>query len=260
MVEVYIPENVEFEKGKIAEMVGDALQRCVAGRRVGTYPRSRWTGGDQAWDDFIMLDAIHGICSEIWPRWCRQCGPVGRGRGGFPVGGAVGASVAEAHEQGDEEGAEGLEASRGLAGSGEVGGGVGSGADDIEQQRLENELHRQMATSWLQGKPLTRAIVLRQVMEPLRQLLQLELEVGSKAWAGRQDARAAVSMMQGLGTDGRTFPLVEAACGRMTQRFHQQVRLLFAEEELWKHMIPSYDMNIRTRSAVAVLPLETVGV
>lgn len=122
-------------------------------------------------------------------------------------------------------------------------GGEGSQHDGP----AENEAHRREALQWLRSKPLTRLIVIRQVMEPLRQLLQAQLVLGSAVWANNQDAFAAVALAEGAVGEGRAFPIVEAAVGRLELRFSTQAQCLMHEERLWNHLIPLADLNIRMR-------------
>ena len=47
-----------------------AIRDCVVGTRLSTYPRHNWTGADKAWPEFVSLDAVHRILTDVWPRYC----------------------------------------------------------------------------------------------------------------------------------------------------------------------------------------------
>ena len=69
--------GVPVDRDRIALVVSSAIHRCLASRQMTIYPRHRWTRGDQAWDDFIMLEAVHGLVSAVWLQFCVEVGQIG---------------------------------------------------------------------------------------------------------------------------------------------------------------------------------------
>lgn len=215
----------------------------------------------------ILFEGLHGVLSEIFPRWCAQVGPVANcepsaaqaagppedlaGSSAFAaeLGGAVSAMLADA------------EAAAAAAGQGPE-------AACFESARVENERHRREALNWLESAPLTRVIVVRQAMEPLRQLMSAHLKLACAEWQPSQDAAVAVSIAAGRsGAEGRTCSVVEAASGRLEERARQQIASLMQVPHLWAHVIPDQDMNVRCRhfafkllSAAAALTQEALAV
>ncbi|CAK0829047.1 unnamed protein product, partial [Prorocentrum cordatum] len=244
VIEVYVPEGIDYDRTRIADVVGRGIQSCVAGRRFKVYPRSRWTGADQAFDEFVMMEAIHGMVSAIWATWCSVAGSLGPHRGAHASLGADrpwhSVDRAPSTRPGD------MQRDDTATGGGDAPGADGM-ADAYEAARMENEQRRRKATDWLRSRPLSRSIVIRQTMEPLRQLRQQHLAIGGKQWQRDHQQEAARSADADVSIDA-SYPIVVAASGELEKTSHYQFRKLFEESGLWDHLLQPGDMNVKTRN------------
>lgn len=247
VVEVYVPEHVSVDRSRIAEVVGDALQQCVAGAHLTTYPRHRWTKADRALDDCIMLDAIHGLLSAVFPLWCRECGAIGASSGISEIAQQAGGVALvnprfPALQDMPEAPAEPLAQAK------DAPTAEHSSPQTADAAREDNETHRRVALSWLRSEPLTRIIIIRQAMEPLRQLMAAHLVLGSLGWEEQQDeAAASAATSSSAAAEGRSYAVVEAASGRLERQCREQVGMLLNEPRLWEHLIPAKDMTLEVR-------------
>ena len=257
MIQVFVPEHVAFNRPRIVEVVSEGIQACLADTRPTVYPRHRWTRGDTAWDEFIMLESVHGLLSAVWPAWCMAVVGGGRRRVAAPKHGG--------HGRAATDGSLAKFPTMGEVVAMNVAADAAHAASASEQQsiiqpdrfkelpskaelaRMENEKHRREATTWLNTCPLGRAKTLRMVLEPLRQLLKLQLEVGGSKWNRRQDAAVATSVSCNMGADLRTFPILEAAMGRITAACHERFAMLLSQAPLWEHLMEPGDYTVTGR-------------
>ena len=65
VVEVYVGEHLLVNRRRIAPVVGEAFQRCIAGRRMTTCPRYRFARSDYAFHECRLMDACHGSCRRL---------------------------------------------------------------------------------------------------------------------------------------------------------------------------------------------------
>ena len=113
--------------------------------------------------------------------------------------------------------------------------------------RMQNDQHRREAGLWLSSKPLTTALITRQVMEPLRQLMQSQLELGGISWVKKQHASAVQAMKNGFHGEGRSYPIAEAASQKLEKHCSDSVFMLLREQRLWQDLIPIKDQTVATR-------------
>lgn len=246
-VEVYMPDGVPYSHARIADVVAGAIHQCLAASRFCTYPRHRWTRGDRAWDEFIMLESVHGLASAVWPKFCAEISRPAR-RSPLAAGQLVAPSPSRFAPQpslpappADASGQDSQSTEPPHAATGEEVAGT------ADQAREENERHRSRATEWLNGQPLTHALIIRQVLEPLRAMMSRLLEVGGRDWQRKQDAAEASGLLAADPSQRRAFPAVEAASGRLERPCHQGLWLLLSEPRLWADLVPLSDHTVSMR-------------
>lgn len=237
VVEVYIPENVPCDHERIREVVSSAIHQSLASCHMTVFPRHRWTNGDKAFDNFILLEALHGLVSAVWQRFCLAVGQVGGSRNARAgMGSAKDAAAVLPKELLPLEDV-GISAPDTVAAAPEEAELDGAAGADADSFREEQEAHRRLATEWLQTGPLVRATIMRFVMEPLVRLLRSQLHVGGASWDQRQDA-AEASALASMQAQGRNFPIAEAAQGRLEAQAHRGFKLLLHETRLWENVVP----------------------
>ena len=77
---IFMPDGVAFDAAAVKEAVAEGLRKCLASARFALYPRNRWTGCGRAWDQFLLLEGVHGLASAVWPLWVPST-DIGRPRG-----------------------------------------------------------------------------------------------------------------------------------------------------------------------------------
>ena len=84
-IEVWVPNAVQHvNKAQIVSAVSEALCHILAGSKMTVYPRHRWTRADAAFDEFCLLEGIHGLASLVFPQWSRAVGAV-KAKASLPV-------------------------------------------------------------------------------------------------------------------------------------------------------------------------------
>lgn len=66
-VEVFVANGISYDHGRVASVVGAALRQSLTSTQMTPHPRSRWAKGDEAWNQFLLLEGIHGLLSTVWP-------------------------------------------------------------------------------------------------------------------------------------------------------------------------------------------------
>ena len=113
---------------------------------------------------------------------------------------------------------------------------------------MKNSKERAAALSWFASNPLKHLILVRRVMEPLRQLLSSQLEVSSDHWEVTQQARVAAAIKSGADLRGaRRFRVGIAADCVFEQEALQTLGFLFVEDDLWK-ILPEDGWTFRFRA------------
>ena len=266
-IEVYVPVGAVIDEGRIKHVVASSLTSILCNSKLTVYPRHRWTKGDVAFDEVILMEGIHGVASAVWPLWAKDVGRIGPAKAPVarPAEGAAG-------EAGDF--------------AGDFAGGADGDGDDVLALALpseagglpqadlaadvcfraaqeENERHRKNAGAGLASRPLAQCIVIRQVMEPLRRLLVRQLALSGNNCEHKQ--RVAVAKARSTPAT-RSYPIVECATGALEEPTFREVELLMCHSALWQHVIPAADRHLALRglafrqlSSVGCLLHETLG-
>lgn len=235
------------EPGAILQHMTDGLIVALASAQPALYNRSRWTGSDIAVDDLGVFEAVHRLLSTTYCRFAASF-----------AGGALRKNllalrlsmtnydedaplelVDNASDQcddqpmGEEAGASAVDDSE--RGTDPHGTSQQGGTADWARQ---NATDRRIALGFLRLKPLGHLILLRMLMEPLRQLLSAQFEQASDKWEAKQRAQAAKALNEGKAAS-RKYRVVELAEGTLGQTFYEQLQLLFEAPVLWAAMPPS---------------------
>lgn len=243
VIEVFVPQGIKHDRRRVVDVISSALVQSIASARMTLYPRSRWTKGEKAWGELILMEALHGLLSSVWKRFCQEVGQVGAAKQTLAGGPdarrlARGPPLLSDREAGDAADQDGL-AEVGVEG----GGAEDALAGGMDSAREENERRRRLATEWLETDPLSNAVILRMCLEPLRKLLGKRLELGSVDWESKQKAAVAHSLAGGVGNAGdaagagRKYAVVEAAGGAIEQKCHTALAQLLQQAELWQHVL-----------------------
>ena len=242
-IQVYVPPGLEYDAQQVASTVAWSLQQLVVPGQFTIFPRSRWTKDDVAFDEFCLLEGIHRLASIVYPLWAADQSdvPIARFSGGDIAGHGNQPGAAETDRGCHDENRGNL--LRGATGHGHDQEAAGAGATDPDMARLMNEMHRREALIWLAGRPLGRALLLRQVMIPFKKLQKAYFNMGSDKWDNMQDGVVAESLRSGRNED-RTFAVVECAMQRLEKKFNEDAMMLMNEPVLWADLLPVESQNL----------------
>lgn len=264
-IEVFVPPGLAYDRERIAAVVADSLEAVLVPGAFRVYPRNRWTQVDLAFDEFCLLEGVHGLASVVYPLWAAETASAASVRRfGHEAGRAPPAEPAESGVAlGDRLGGSGAReefAVERSAPEAEAGDGIGDSA------RQENDHHRRQALEWLASRPLGRALLVRQCMEPLRRLVHSYLYIGSSVWETEQAAALAAALQNQAEPSDRRFVLVECAQQGLEHKFSADCSMLLQVAGLWNDLIPAADQTLAMRglafrmlSSAEALVYETIG-
>ena len=232
-IQIWVPEGVDVDASRVADVVAAALQRVVTGTRMRVYRKDRWTGAADSMDFFLLLEGIHNLAAQTWPKFqaamIGENGPIRRA-GQPPVAPAGGRPV----------GADPGQSPWGPGGGGAHGeGAAGESAEASSEQRRasndpafydtaakDNENHRNVTAMWLDSSPFGRSLVLRQVMEPLTRLMEHHLLLGSSQWVRKEQAKEVHRFNVDDPREHRSYAVVELAKGALERECLADLSLL----------------------------------
>lgn len=241
-ITVFLPDHAEYDANVVKATVAQAMRACLAGARPSTYPRHRWTGAEAAWSEWCLLEAVHGLGSAVWALYCQ--GPqavASSAAGGAPGGGSALAPDMQLAIADDGSM---------LAVAPAFADGLADGSaatQSIDTARAQQDTHRREASLWLMSDRLAPSLIIRQTLEPLRQLLAEQLDLGSKAWHRRQE-RAEAQRLASCGEGSREWPVTVACSGCMERRAQERMWMLLDDVRMWQDLIPIDQQTVRLRS------------
>ena len=195
----------------------DAIQKLVsfvtsvfASTAPKCWPRSRWTGARESTNWLAILEACHGLLTDVYLRWAA------RERGGQWIEAmrqrarVDRLSCLEAADDDNAmgDGDEGQHAE-------DPGAGCDQGTGELPQEagrrgmrhkwgarQQEQSHHRRKAPLWLLSQPVLPELVLvRQVLGPLAMIMDSYLSPSGGAWDRKQLSLAAAAKRQGISDD-----------------------------------------------------------
>ena len=174
-------EYVPFGMESFDDVVGsvcDGIALVLVGCKVKTWPRHRWKGSDIATNQIALCDAVHGLLSWTYPLFVESFGKA-RPAVALPTPGLV-RIAAEPANPADGHGGDG--------GDDREAGGVerqddppGLPGEDLVPGSEDNTRFRAKGVAFVTSRPLGTLVITRLIMEPLRELLDRKLFVGSKS-------------------------------------------------------------------------------
>ena len=253
-IEFYLRDSDTFSRadtGAIVKHVTNGLTVALAAATPHLYNRSKWTGADVAVDDLAVLEGVHRLLSTTIARFsARYVGGARRDQllqWGYRSRAYDREQLLELEAEargphGEEQPAGGEQVER-EAGREPTGDAMGT----AELAAL-NAKNREAALRFLSDNPMAWLVVLRLLMEPLRQLLCMQFSRAGDAKAFAKKAAAAAAAMAGNEPD-LTTRLGEVASGVDDRKFFEQVVLMMRGKALWQLLPPSVQ-NFEMRATV----------
>ena len=246
--------HVDLER--IQEELTSGMIVALASSQPHLYNRSKWTGSDLAVDDLWMFEAVHRLLSSTFCRVAASFRPGTLAAQLLALGKSCAVYDSSMEELADVE-AEGAadnededkgEAESRAAGSADQAGNDSAAVAKDQQQAwiLENTKHRSMALDFLRGQPLGYLVLMRVVMEPLRQYLGSQFERAADKWEFEQQAKLAKARRDGVAA-GRKLRVVEVARCTDDHRMALQLRILASTDIMWAMLPPSF-FTVRHRA------------
>ena len=225
------------DKSGILEFLTHGLTSALASSQPAQYNRSRWTGSDIALDDLSIFEAVHKLLSTTMCRFAATFLTGQAARFHLDLGVSLaryeqGLAVAIADIPGGNE-------------SGDDGEEVEADADaprdkpqpDDQQEKdlswaQQNARHRRQSIEFLRLRPFAHMILMRWLMEPLRQYLSKQFDRASDKWERKQLSAVAKAVRDGR-APSRQYRITEVASGEDDKLFMRQVELMFSEARVW---------------------------
>lgn len=256
-VEYYPPPGRPEQPVEVyMEHVTSGLITALLAAQPSIYPRHRWTGADLATDCLGVMEACHHLLSTSFARFVAWFEPASRARRvladardstgqAMPTPHALQDDVAHL-PRADDQRAEPEAMTAALVGEEQP---STAGIDQPAWAAI-NAAHRRLASAWLSGTPLVDLLLMRLVMEPLRQLMAHQFQVASEAWEVDQRARLAKAILRDGGASfaDRSYRLSVAAEGDEEAKCLSQLGQLFEQSALW-------DLFPRSASSVGLRAL-----
>ena len=183
------PEEVRQKVPRWASMV-------LVSSKFQEWPRHRWTGADIALSQWGLLDAVHGLLSWSYPTFVASFGSEDRRRSDMPDTEPM--DVEPTPDSGGLPAASSA-APAAAAGLNSDGAEANVGPQPVPAQVLDdglsaeaNKRFRTAGMKWVASQPLWQMIMIRLIMQPLKELLEFKLWVGSEVWELVQSAAAAM--------------------------------------------------------------------
>ena len=244
-IDVYIQGDAPSHES-VVRTLSNGLVSALLGRNFKCYPRHRWTGADEALDAVGLLQRVHGLRWTTFSRWLRMLeehvhGSELRGHRDRDDGAA-----------GDERCVElpimdGVGDAQGGPAAAETMPGAQAAAPPASWA-AQNAASRRVAGAWWAAEPAHKIIVMRMVMEPLREMLARRLRIGGRAWASKQAEAAAAAARAGA-PPMRRWPATVCASNELEETCLQQTRRLLEDGEQWE-LVPRKHWTRRARCLI----------
>jgi hypothetical protein len=244
-VEVYVDHMYNLGGGdvkSIGEAVADSAVAGFLGRMFTTYNRSKWIGWDLSVDELAAMEACSGLLSHTYHRYVAS----------FAKGFSHIAYTATRRHDEDSRSCAKLLA---VGDADAERGAMHEQKDTTEAAQAQNHAviaakDRRMASLWVHSRPFGRMVLLRQGLEPFREMMDARLHYSSGTWEIEQRCKAAAACLANGSSDcafsHRDFPALVSARNQLEKVFFTKLRMLFHEPELWR-LVPTCDLTAECR-------------
>jgi len=253
-LQMYVLGADAVDKDAALSVFTNGLITAFAGTVFEVYPRHRWTSADLAIDRCGLLESVHGLGSATYARYMRLLAVVAH----EPATGASAESevlplsyASAAYDGGAEDrgyGEEGATAAEG--------GGAGNSTQRMGDAAAFNAQSRRVASAWWATKPLVSLVVMRLLIEPLKQLLAEKLGVNGAEW-DLQQMRTTAKEALARRPYQRAYKLTEATNNTSELACLWRGEMLLKSDELWQ-VLPARALTQRT-SCLAFRMLSRIG-
>ena len=246
------PINLE----EIAKVMESALTYVFIARRPDTFPRHRWTGGDQAIDFPSRMECVHQLLSWTFVKFASRYGTPSSNPNmsafvGNDVVSPLAATVADVPFQNVEipEPSTGHAPGIGLPESSSS-TAPRSQRDSHEPITAAQHAHdRRIGLQFVLNKPYTNLVAMRLVVEPLRTLLSKHFSISGEDFEVHQRSRVAQALGGGHPGVVRDFMVTIAAHNTFEEEYRNDLERLFKNQAQWG-LVADKDCNAFMRSLV----------
>ena len=255
---------------EIVKLMESSFVFVFAARRPDTFPRHRWTGGDQAIDFLGRMESVHQLLSATFEKFVQHYGST---TSGATTSATTQTPEAHAHSVGATAGLS--SSSGGHAHGGDSQAMPGSHAHCPDQHpshvpesitAAQHSHDRRIGLGWVRGKPYSQLIMLRLVVEPLRILLSKNFHVSSEEFEIQQRALVARQVAQGdPESHKRDFMVTLAAENRFELEYFQDLSTSLNDSQRWSlvdikdHAVAFRSMCFKLVSRQGALVWQLVG-
>ena len=123
---------------------------------------------------------------------------------------------------------------------------------------VDPEKHRTLTAMWLQTKPRPRALILRMIVEPIRQYQVKHSALTSKARHQQCQIEDVLAISSTPSTLKKAVPLYVILSGELEEEVLARTMMLLRFETLWLDILPVADQNVE-HLAMAFMGLASQG-
>ena len=241
VIEVYV-DRVTFDKWggeSLKKRFAYAVEYALASFPPPVYNRSRWTGLDLSLDSVGRLLICHRLLEHVYPLYVASFGTGSQVQPPRPVtfdsGGHEHPAIEDANVGGGLGGA-------GVTGDDDTHGGPNAPPKDDNSWQEEQTQNRRAGLGFVSKSPLTTTIVLRLVVEPLRQLLTAKFKVADPSWEIEQRCLDIPRETPNANNSQRSFRAAVSATNIHEFEALGKLKMLFTESAMWE-LIPHSDVT-----------------
>eukprot|EP00971_Amphidinium_carterae_P231090 4586009-Amphidinium_carterae.2 len=193
------------------------------------FPRSRWTGGEEAISSVLLLHCLHNLIEGTMAKFFAMLGKGGHSKlQAEPTVGQI-ADAGGAEAVGDATSMLQLVTGNTLD---------SAAAQDLHQTLTFAELNarvRSVAGQWLSTRPLGKLLLMKEVIIPLTDLLQGQLYHSSLDFEQAERAKLARLILSGQACSARdrSYPLQIAAQMIEEGKFMEKLKTLVSNKKAW---------------------------
>lgn len=236
------------DKSLVLEHLTSGLVIALTSSQPALYNRSKWTGSDIAVDDLGVFESVHCLLSTTYARFCASFVSGSLAQQYLDLGAslrqydrqvsAAGGFLAD--DQADDECSAGdAGGQQGRAGeAAPVEGPLQPPPGQTDQWAMQNAKDRRLAMQFLKDRPRAPLVLMRLLMEPLRQYMGKQFGRASDI-AERLTFADIAAGASPTPEHFRRLPVVQVADGRDDTDFKTRVQLLAASKDLWSVLPPT---------------------
>ena len=223
--EMYFLGEMNFSEEELIDMFVDGLLTALLGNNFTLFRTDKFTGLAAAINEQLLFGNCHGLGKPTFARYMARHG-VDTDDALNPPRQGDSARLALGDARLTEERVINEEAKTAAPGETSI------ATDPVQAWRQENMLHRNVAWRFWVTEPSSILVLLRNIMEPVRLLMEAAMQMSGKTWEAHE--------LNALLIDGvRHYRISETASSRQERGCIDRLKTLMSVPEMWVGMKPN---------------------